>query len=131
MKANFKILFLGLLLGMSFTSFSQQLDEIKLNPEKVKMFLPYMEYKHGGKDAFQIWKNNNKMLYAQEMWYYSESFYVKRNVLPEGETMNESIIDVTRLENQRKQNEEATVTFGGFKDVVVLLPASKLIYKPN
>jgi len=130
MKSNFKILFLGILLGMSFTSFSQQLDQIKLNPEKVKKFSPYVEWKHGGAQGFPAWKSSNKMLYAQEMWYYSESFYIKRNVSGEGITLDESIIDVSRLENQRKQNEEVTVMMPGFKDAVVLIPGNKLIYKP-
>jgi hypothetical protein len=64
------------------------------------------------------------------MWYYSESFYVKRNALNEGVTLNEEIVDISRFESQRKENEEVTVTLGGFKDVIVLLPAKNLIYKP-
>jgi hypothetical protein len=131
MKNKLKTVLVGILLGISFASFSQQIEEIKLNPEKVKMFLPYMEYKHGGAQGFPAWKNSNKMQYAKEMWYYTESFYVKRNVLSEGLTLNEEIVDVSRFEDQRKQDEEVTITLGGFKDVVVLLPASKLIYKPN
>lgn len=125
-----KILFLSILLGMSFASFSQQAQEIKLNPERVKMFLPYVEWKHGGKQGFAAWKNNNKMLYAQEMWYYSESFYVKKNVSDQGQVLDESYIDVTRFESQRKQNEEVTINLPGFRDAVVLKPTSQLIYKP-
>lgn len=44
--------------------------------------------------------------------------------------MNEEAIDITRFESNRKQNEEATVIIPGFKDVIVLLPTNKLIYKP-
>lgn len=130
MKNNFKILILAFLLGMSYMSFSQQVTEIKLNPERVKMFTPYVEWKHGGAAGFPAWKNNNKMLYAQEMWYYSESFYVKKNVSNEGQVLDESFIDVSRFEAQRKQNEEVTINLPGFKDAVVLIPGNQLIYKP-
>lgn len=126
-----KILFFSIVLGVSFSAFSQQqLQEIKLNPEKVKMFLPYLEWKHGGHQKFESWKSTNKMLYVQEMWYYSESFYVKRNVATEGQVLDESIIDITRFESNRKQDEEALVDLPGFRDAIVLIPASQLIYKP-
>ena len=130
MKKHFKIMILGILMGMSFLSFSQQTEEIKLNPERIKMFTPYLEFKHGGKQGFPVWKSNNKMLYAQEMWYYSESFYMKRNVNAEGQTFNDASMDVSRFESQRKQNEEVTIILPGFKDVLVLIPGNKLIYKP-
>jgi hypothetical protein len=130
MKNNLKILIIAILMGMSYLSFSQQIDEIKLNPERVRMFFPYVEWKHGGAQGFPAWKSSNKMLYAQEMWYYSESFYVKRNVSNEGQVLDESIIDITRLESKRKQDEEVTVNLPGFKDAIVLIPGNKLIYKP-
>jgi hypothetical protein len=130
MKIKLKILILSILMGMSYLSFSQQIDELKLNPERVKMFLPYVEWKHGGAQGFPAWKSNNKMLYAQEMWYYSESFYVKRNVAKEGQILDDSFIDVTRFESQRKQNEEVIINMPGFRDAVVLIPGNKLIYKP-
>ncbi len=41
MKNNLKITILAILMGMSYFTFSQQIDELKLNPEKIKMFLPY------------------------------------------------------------------------------------------
>lgn len=129
MKSNLKLFFLAAFLGMSFCSVAQ-LDQIKLNPEKVKMYTPYLEFKHGGSSVFQTWKENNKLQYTKEIWYYSESFYVKRNVLSEGLTLNEEIIDVSRFESQRKENEEVTITLGGFKDVIVLIPGKNLIYKP-
>jgi hypothetical protein len=115
---------------MSFSSFSQQIDEIKLNPERIKMFLPYVEWNHGGAQKFPEWKATHKMLYAQEMWYYSESFYAKRNVAPEGQVLDESIIDVRRFESQRKENEEVQINLPGFRDAIVLIPGNKLIYKP-
>lgn len=131
MKDKIKLFFVFLLLGMSCQSYSQQLDEIKLNAEKVKQFLPYMKFRHGvSQEGFDKWKSTNKMLYAKEMWYYSESFYVKRNVSDQGVTLDESMIDISRFEQHRKQNEEAIVPLQGYKDVLVLLPADKLIYKP-
>lgn len=105
--------------------------EIKLDANKVQKFTPYLEHNHGGPKAFVNWKENNKMQYAKEMWYYSESFYVKRNYLNEGATLNEEIIPIDRFENNRKENEEAIVMLPGFKDVLVLLPKSKCIYIPN
>jgi hypothetical protein len=124
--------FLTTTLFILFCSFVfSQGQEIKLDPDKVAKFSPYVEWRHGGKNGYNQWKENNKLLYAQEMWYYSESFSVKRNHLPEGITLNEEIIDISRYESFRKQNEEAIVIIPGFKDVLVLLPISKLIYQPH
>jgi hypothetical protein len=117
------------LLFSSIGAFAQT-QEIKLNPTKVSKFISYMEWKHGGPQGFPAWKESNTMLYAQEMWYYSESFYVKRDHLAEGAVLNEEIIDISRFENQRKQNEETIVVLPGFKDAIVLIPAKDLIYKP-
>ena len=94
------------------------------------MYLPYVEWKHGGKENFQEWKNQNTVLYYKEIWYYSESFYVKRDHLNQGVVLNEEIIDISRFESARKENEEAIVVLPGFKDALVLLPLNKLIYKP-
>ncbi|MBK9283090.1 MAG: hypothetical protein IPM51_02085 [Sphingobacteriaceae bacterium] len=131
MKSSRKFLFLSLLMIVSLVTFSQQLEEIKLNPKKIQQFEPYMKWKHGSGDGFEAWKSTNKLQYAKEMWYYSESFYIKRNHIAKGETLDESIIDISRFENQRSKTEEVIVTLPGFKDVVVLLPENKLIYKLN
>ena len=77
------------------------------------------------------WKNNNTYQYYKELWYYCESFYVKRNHLPQGVELNESMIDITRFESSRKEFEEVIIILPGFKDALVLLPAYKLIYKPK
>jgi len=130
MKNKMKIMFLGILMGMSFLSFSQGMNEIQLNPEKVKMFTPYMQVRHGGVSGLETWKSTNKLLYTKEMWYYSESFYVKRNVHTDGQVLDPSFIDISRFESNRKQDEEVVVDMPGFKDALVLIPASKLIYKP-
>jgi hypothetical protein len=64
------------------------------------------------------------------MWYYTESFYIKRDHLPDGITLNEAAIDITRFESKRQANVETIVTLDGFKDVLVLIPGNDLIYKP-
>jgi hypothetical protein len=129
-RKNSRLFISTMMLLISLFAYSQQSREIKLNPEKVKQFTPYMEFKHGGPEGYPIWKENNKMLYAKEMWYYSESFYVKRNYSPEGVPLNEEIIDISRFENYRKPNQEVIVPMPGFKDALVLIPGSQLIYKP-
>jgi hypothetical protein len=129
MKSNIKTLLIGSLMTISFAAVSQQANDIKLNPEKVKMFTPYLEWKHGGKGGFEAWKSTNKMQYAKEMWYYSESFYVKRDHLTEGAVLNEEIIDITRFENQRQKSVETIILMPGFKDAIVLLPENNLLYK--
>ena len=62
------------------------------------------------------------------MWYFSESFYIKRNVNSEGITLNEASIDISRFDDVRKKSEETTVPMVGYKDVIVLLPIDKLFY---
>ena len=131
MKANIKLTLFSLLMICSLVTYSQQLEEIKLSAKKVAQCEPYMKWKHGGGEAFEAWKSTNKLQYAKEMWYYSESFYIKRDHTTKGEVLDESIIDISRFENQRSKTEEVIVTLPGFKDVVVLLPENKLIYKLN
>jgi hypothetical protein len=134
MRTKYKLLFTAFFLT-SFISFSQKeklIAPIILDSNKVNMFIKYPKYKHGTyPGGFEQWKNDNPDLYKNEMWYYTESFYIKRDHLPTGITINEGMIDVSRFEVQRKENEEAIVTFGGYKDVMVLIPANLLIYKPE
>lgn len=133
MKTNPKLLFLAIFTMMFSVLFSQDptdWSKIKLDPIKEKKFQPYVEFRHNERGEFQKWKEDNKFQYIKEMWYFSESFYIKRNVSNSGETMNEAQIDISRFESNRKPTEEAVVTIPGFKDVIVLLPANKLIYKP-
>jgi hypothetical protein len=120
---TYAFLFLSLI---SFCQVSNQPD-----PESEKKFSGYMYSNHGGVKGLEDFKRNHLNEYIKELQYYSESFYVKRNHLGEGVTLDESIIDITRFENQRKPNEEAIVILPGFKDAIVLLPDTKLIYKPE
>jgi hypothetical protein len=101
-----------------------------VGPTKEAKFSKYIESNHGMNQNFTTWKKENKFLYIKEFWYYAESFYIKRNVNTEGITMDESQIDISRFEMNRKQTEESVINISGFKDVIVLLPLNKLIYKP-
>lgn len=105
-------------------------DELKPDPAKEKMYLPYLAIRHGGLPKIEEWKKQNTYQYYKELWYFCESFYVKRNHLTQGVELNELIIDISRFESSRKENEESIVILPGFKDALVLLPANKLIYKP-
>jgi hypothetical protein len=130
MKTHTKFLVLIVMMGMSFFGFSQDLSQIKLDAVKVKMFEPFLAARHGGDQQFQAWKESNKVEYTKKMWYYSESFYIKRNVNAVGIPMDESGIDISRFESERKATEESVISMQGYRDVIVLLPADKLIYKP-
>lgn len=130
MKALTKLYLVSFSLFFFFISNSQN-EKIQLDSNKVKMFIKYPQFKHdiisGG---FYQWKNDNPGLYLKEMWYYTESFYIKRNYLTTGITLNEAAIDVTRFESQRQAAAETIITLDGFKDVLVLIPGNDLIYKP-
>lgn len=106
-------------------------DVLKPDPEKEKAFFPYLAVRHGGPEATLSWKKSNTLQYYKELWYYCESFSVKRNHLASGDLLNVSIIDISRFESSRKQNEEAIVILPGFKDVLVLKSLNQLIYKPD
>lgn len=126
---RFRLFLVVAFIGCSQFYFSQD-NSLKLNPESEKKFAPYMVTNHGGLDGLAQFKKSNPQNYLKELWYYSESFYVKRDHLADGYVLNEEIIDISRFEKSRKENEEVIVVVPGFKDVLVLLPANKLIYKP-
>jgi hypothetical protein len=105
-------------------------DQFKPDPAKEQMYFPYLAARHGGPAATQEWKNTNKVQYYQELWYYSESFYVKRNYNTSGVDLDASIIDISRFESARLKDREAIVQLPGFRDVLVLLPETNLKYKP-
>ena len=101
-----------------------------VSPSKEAIYSKYVESNHGMNQNFTTWKKENKFLYIKEIWYYAESFYIRRGVSSEGISMDASQIDISRFENNRLQNDEAVITIDGFKDAIVLLPTNKLIYKP-
>ena len=137
MKTSIRFILFILFTFAVFTSFSQNLKTassptINLDPAKVAIYEKYLEYKHSFETGGYLqWKKDNPELYEKEMWYFSESFYIKRDYLSQGLALNESGIYIARFEKERKQDEEAIVTFPGFKDAMVLIPGNKLIYKPN
>lgn len=127
MKNLFRVVLVALFSIGALSSFSQ---DITLDSNKVNIFIKYLKYNHSFEaGGFEAWKDNNPDLYLKEMWYYSESFYVKRNYLNEGVTMNEGSIYIPRFEESRKENEESIVIIPGFRDVIVLIPSNQLIYK--
>lgn len=136
-RLNFKQV-LAFVFLFSFNSFFAQVSssasnqEIVLDPAKVLIFEKYVEYNHSFETGgYAQWKANNPDLYKKEMWYYTESFYIKRDHFTTGEVMNEGMIYIPRFENQRMPSTEVIIEFPGFKDVLVLIPIDKLIYKVN
>lgn len=119
----------ALFLLLSSSGFSQ-IYSLEIDPVKEKMYSPYMLWRHQGAEGLAEFKKNKPHEYLKELWYYSESFYIKRNHLKTGETLDVSIIDISRFEHLRKQEEESMIELPGFKDVIILLPINKLIYKP-
>lgn len=130
LNSSFFITFLLSVVSIAFYAQQDDLSKFKPNPEREKMFLPYLAVRHGGEPATENWKKSNTVLYYKELWYYCESFYIKRNYYSSGVPMSESAIDISRYESFRKASEEFIVPLDGFKDALVLLPTSKLLYKP-
>jgi len=129
MKTNTKFLMLVLAVGLSFFGFSQAVNtNITLDAAKVAKFEPFLAVRHSVNQDFATWKSQNILQYTKEMWYFSESFYIKRNVLSTGVTLNEEIIDITRFDQTRSQTAEVEVQVPGYKDVIVLLPENQLLY---
>ncbi|WP_317899720.1 hypothetical protein [Aurantibacillus circumpalustris] len=133
---NWLTIVLFVLLSSFSYSQTNSLDPelLKPNPAKEKMYLPYLAARHGGFDALETWKKSNTIQYYKELWYFCESFYIKRNhlSLSAGSVeLNEEIIDISRFESSRKQNEEFVLVLPSFKDAIVLLPYTKLVYKPE
>jgi hypothetical protein len=127
-----KIALVFLLVFLTQISFCQiaSVEDYIPNLEKEKKYLPYLAVWHGGIDKIEEWKKKNTILYYQELWYYTESFYIKRDHLSEGVEMDEAMIDVSRWEDQREEETEKIVILGGYKDVLILIPKNRLKYKP-
>ncbi len=130
MRVNIKPFLIIFFLILSAGLFSQ-VNSLEISAEREKKFTPYMYARHGGPEGVAEFKKSHKHEYLKELWYYSASFYVKHNYMATGVSLDESIIDISRFETSRKENEEAIVVLPGFKDVLVLLPAKNLIYSPE
>ena len=107
-----------------------QVNSLELNAEKEKLFQRYMLARHSGSDGLAEFKRDQPHEYLKELWYYSSSFYIKRDYQKEGVEMNVGAIDISRYEYARKQTEEIVLLLTGYKDALVLLPIDQLIYKP-
>lgn len=130
-QKNVKMIIIVICLLLA-TAVKSQINPADYNVSAVKekQYQPYLMAKKGTAQDFEAWKKENKILYRKEIWYYSESFYIKRNVSTTGTSIDASQIDISRFESNRKLNEESIVIIDGFKDAIVLLPTNKLIYKP-
>jgi hypothetical protein len=133
MKINYKAL---LVIVLAFSSQlcaqvnSFETNSFKPNPEREKMFYPYLAVRHGGPSGTEEWKKSNTVQYYKELWYYCESFYIKKDHFAKGVSIDEAMIDISRFEANRKQDTEAIVELPGYKDALVLLPIEKLKYYP-
>ena len=122
-------LFFILVLFAGTQCFSQA-NALEISAEKEKAFTPYMLYRHGGAEGLAEFKKTKPHEYLKELWYYSSSFYIKRDHFDKGWELDASIFDITRYEKLRKEDTEAIIVLDGYKDVLVLLPAKQLLYKP-
>jgi len=133
MNYSARLFFLCFFWGIC-TVFSAQVtvtDPVRPDPAREKMFFPYLAVRHGGPDATLKWKESNTMQYYRELWYYCNSFVIQKNYSDEGVALPESIIDISRFESQRKQNETAVVILPGFRDALILKAGKDLVYKPD
>lgn len=130
MKNIFRKLLPVFFIFISSSSYSQ-INSLAVSPEKEKKFSIYMLAKHKGFDGLEDFKKYYKYDYLKELWYFSESFYIKNDYFKEGVKIEDSMIDISRFEKLRKWDEESIVILPGFKDVLVLLPVNKLIYLPK
>jgi hypothetical protein len=117
----------------SFSAKAQQgsLSGFTPDPVKVQMFSPYLAAHYGGQQGLEALKSSDRFLYFRELWYFTESFSIVRNHLSQGITLDESIIDISRFEGQRKYDEEVIVILPGFKDALKLMPGKQLLHKPD
>jgi hypothetical protein len=116
------------ILTFMFISGKSQLKWVPMDYLAEKKFGKYVQARYGINSNFDKWKEENKILYSNEIWYQSKSFYVIRDFFKDGEKLDESMIDISRFEIKRGDDDESYVNFDGFKDVIVLLPKNKLIY---
>ena len=76
-----------ILISMLFISglVKSQTDQISLieywntvSPSKEAKYSKFVESNHGMDQNFTTWKKENRFQYIKEIWYYAESFYIKR-----------------------------------------------------
>lgn len=121
-----------LLFLLSFQSavFSQA-NSLEIDPVKEKLVTPYLTYMHQGEEGLAEFKKNQPHAYLLEVWYFTESYYIKSDFFQQGDPLPFGLLDISRFEDQRKESEESMVVLPGYKDVLILLPNNKLLYKPT
>lgn len=129
MKAGFQVS-LSFAFFLFFAGLKAQVNSLELNLEKEKMYTPYMMWRHSGSEGLAEFKKDRPHDYLRELWYYSESFYIKRDYFQVGASIDPAMIPIDRYESSRLESKEAVVVLPGYKDVLVLLPINKLIFKP-
>jgi hypothetical protein len=112
------------------TGFSQ-VNSLQISPEKEKMYTPFMYWHHGGPEGLAEFKQQHPYEYLKELWYFCESWYVKKDYVKEGVPLDLYVVDIERFEQNRKEHEEAILVLPGYRDAIVFLPSDKLIYKPQ
>lgn len=127
----YRLLLILFFLTTISTAFKAQLKDQVIDKEKEKMYSPYMYWHHGGKEGLEDFKKNHPKEYQQELWYFCESWYIRKNYLKEGVALDAYVVDIERFEQNRKEHEEAILVLPGCRDAIVFLPADKLIYKPS
>jgi len=119
------ILFLCVLQGQA------QINSLQISPEKEKMYSPFLYWHHGGKEGLEEFKRDHPHEYLKELWYVCESWYIRKDYLPEGVALEPYVVCIERFESYRKETEEAYLVLPGCKDAIVFLPINQLIYRPN
>jgi hypothetical protein len=131
MKLNINIIILLLTFCFS-AAINAQTNSLEVSEEKERKFQPFMYHLYGGPEGVAEFKRDNRYEYLRRLWYYAESFYIRKDVNKDGTfSLMDSDIDISRFEQFRKESEEAIYSIEGCKDVIVLLPANKLIYRPK
>jgi hypothetical protein len=123
---------LVLLFMLGYQSIQAQAN-IKIDKIKEQDILPLVEVSYFENDRAKLaeWKKSHEREYLELMWYLTESYRIERNYFQEGVTLDQTFIDVRRHEHLRKKDEEHVVVLPNFRDVIVLIPESKLLYKPK
>ena len=108
-----------------------QVNPLQISKEKEAMYTPYMYWRHGGKESLEQFKKEQPHEYLKELWYYCESWYVEKDYSATGVPLDLYVVDISRFEQYRKESELFYLVLPGYKDAIVLLPGSQLIYKPQ
>lgn len=126
---SIRVFIISALFFCALGSRAQVSNEISADQER--KFTPYMYWRHGGPEGVAQFKKTKPGEYARELWYYTSSFTVKRNHLATGVELDESIIDISRFEQHRLQDQPFILELPGFKDALVLVPVKDLLWRPK